>query len=163
MAQPRRRPAKIAGVDVPDWFDGSNAAMQRLNTEGKTDVFAAITFAQNQSVVIHPEDFPQANVDYSTAFLAKNTTQTAASYGSGFAQQNTGVISQVADFAKEYGKELVTAVTDPAQAIADVQNAIAGPAAVKADPAGFATVAVVGVALGVAVFYGWKHFKKGGK
>lgn len=152
--------ARANGVPVPEDFDGTMAAIQRLNTDGKTDINAAITWMQNAYVVQNPGLFPQANIDYAKNFIAKNPS--ASAWAGGFTQLENGLLTQAGDFAVQYGKELFTAVTDPVQAYRDVKNAITGPAAVKEDPKGFATVVITGVIVGAGLWWGWKHFAKKG-
>src|SRR5882672_6297101 len=85
--------AKANGVPVPDDFDGTMASIQKLNADGKTDINAAITWMQNAYVIQNPGLFPQANLDYSKNFIAKNPSSSA--WAGGFAQLENGILSQV--------------------------------------------------------------------
>ena len=157
--------AKLSGIEVPTWYDGSTASVQRLNSEGLTDINAAILFEQNKYVLSNPDQFPQSNIDGAKAFIAKNGGNTAASYAAGYEIQDAGVLSQAGDLVKEtlFGNSL--GILDSAPDAAGTRSLwsrwFGADSAVKKDPKGFLKVAAVGVALGGLAWYAFG--RKGGK
>lgn len=144
--------AKANGVPVPDWFDGTMPSIQKLNTDGKTDINAAITWMQNAYVVQNPGDFPPATLEHAKNFIAKNPS--ASAWSGGFAQLENGLLTQVKDFA-------VTLATQTPRDILDFYGVeTRDDSATKKAAGGAFTVILAGVAIGAGIWYFTKP-KKG--
>jgi hypothetical protein len=125
--------AKASGTQVPYWFDGSDAATQRLNVDN------------------HPKDFPDAQVQSARAFLAKNPRP--GKYAGQFTKVEYGLAAMTGDFVKEAANTAGDLATAAYENTKDALGVKRGLAAVKAEPKGFALVALTGIALGAGVWF----------
>lgn len=144
--------ARTAGTEVPYWYDGTDATLQRLGTD-LPSVKAAVLWFQNRYAVDNPALFPQNIVDASKAWLSRNPAPTA--YAQGYAKDNYSVLAMTGDFlsaAATEAKELTVDGITSAKVILGIDPNLP-PEPKKTGGLSFATVALLGVALGAGVYF----------
>lgn len=143
--------ARRAGAEVPYWYDGTDASLQRLGAELPT-IKAAVLWYQNRYAADHPGDFPPNIVEASNAWLARNPAPTE--YASGFALQSYGLGAAAVDFVSAGANQAAEWTADgftSAKSLLGIEPTLPPPA--KKPMHGFGLVALTGIAIGATAWY----------